>query len=148
MLSIALLSWKKKESEHLDHFWFHVTQNGMDSIKFIAFPPFLTEVQGLIYVPSFWLYPILPLLRKDFLKFQRFYLINYKKQIDIHIFYLKISEWDKHIPYNRLYLNCKATMVFLETGSRLSFKCKRSEVLHFDPIETPILHECTFNQKS
>lgn len=39
-------------------------------------------------------------------------------------------------------------MVFLETGSRLSFKCKRSEVLHFDPIETPILHECTFNQKS
>lgn len=78
----------------------------MDSIKFIAFPPFLTEVQGLIYVPSFWLYPILPLLRKDFLKFQRFYLINYKKQIDIHIFYLKISEWDKHIPYNRLYLNC------------------------------------------
>lgn len=41
-------------------------------------------------------------------------------------------------------------MVFLETGSRLSFKCKRSEVhvLHFDPIETPILHECTFHQKS
>lgn len=100
------LVMKEKESEHLDHFWFHVTKNGMDSIKFIAFPPFLTEVQGLIYVPSFWLYPILPLLRKDFLKFQRFYLINYKKQIDIHIFYLKISEWDKHIPYNRLYLNC------------------------------------------